>query len=96
MRGLSKIGIVICAVSIIICSYLLINYYILEPRKNAANLDKLKSVVEVDNNGIDVNALKGVNKNFLAWLRIANTNIDYPVLQADNNDFYLTHDSDRE
>ena len=26
------------------------------------------------------------------WLKIANTRIDYPVVQTDNNDYYINHD----
>lgn len=32
------------------------------------------------------------NKNTVAWLKIENTNIDYPVVQGEDNDFYLNHD----
>jgi hypothetical protein len=30
--------------------------------------------------------------NQVAWIRIYDTNIDYPVMQASNNEWYLTHD----
>ena len=94
MSRIRKFGILTCIISILTCSYLLINYYILEPRKNSSNLDELKNIVELDNKEIDINALKSINQNFWGWLRIDNTNIDYPVLQTNNNEFYLTHDSD--
>jgi sortase B len=32
------------------------------------------------------------NEDIVGWLRIDNTKIDYPVLQSEDNDFYLTHD----
>ncbi|MGO1370457.1 MAG: hypothetical protein ACTHVE_01225 [Senegalia sp. (in: firmicutes)] len=32
------------------------------------------------------------NKNTVGWLQIENTNIDYPVVQAGDNEFYLNHD----
>ncbi len=32
------------------------------------------------------------NKNTVGWLKIDNTNIDYPVVQGNDNDFYLNHD----
>lgn len=36
------------------------------------------------------------NKNLIGWLKIADTNIDYPVMQSvnGNGDFYLNHDYD--
>lgn len=36
------------------------------------------------------------NKNLIGWLKIADTNIDYPVMQTDNNEFYLDHDVNHE
>lgn len=36
------------------------------------------------------------NNDFIGWLTIPGTQLDYPVMQADNNDYYLTHDFDRE
>lgn len=32
------------------------------------------------------------NKNLIGWLKIADTNIDYPVMQTGDNTFYLDHD----
>lgn len=36
--------------------------------------------------------LTKVNTDYRLWLNIENTNIDYPVVQGIDNDFYLTHD----
>nr|WP_300003484.1 class B sortase [Tissierella sp.] len=37
-------------------------------------------------------ALIEKNENTVGWIKIQNTNIDYPVVQGDDNDFYLNHD----
>lgn len=34
------------------------------------------------------------NKSIVGWLSIKGTNIDYPVMQTVNNEYYLTHDFD--
>jgi len=31
------------------------------------------------------------NENVIGWINVNGTNIDYPVVQADDNDFYLDH-----
>lgn len=31
------------------------------------------------------------NKSLIGWIKIADTNIDYPVMQTSNNEYYLTH-----
>jgi len=36
------------------------------------------------------------NKRLIGWLKIDDTNIDYPVMQCDDNDFYLSHNFDSE
>ena len=41
-------------------------------------------------------SLLNQNKNLIGWLKIADTNIDYPVMQTDNNEFYLDHDVNHE
>lgn len=37
-------------------------------------------------------SLYSQNKNLIGWLKIADTNIDYPVMQTADNTFYLDHD----
>ncbi len=36
------------------------------------------------------------NKKLIGWLKIADTNIDYPVMQTSNNEYYLDHNFDQE
>ena len=40
---------------------------------------------------VDVVALKQQNADFVAWLNIPGTKVDYPVVLSDNTDYYLTH-----
>ena len=46
---------------------------------------------------IDFDTLRSVNPDIYGWIRIDNTNVDYPVVQRRSDDeFYLTHNSDGE
>lgn len=36
--------------------------------------------------------LKEENPDTIGWIRVPDTNIDYPVVQGTDNDFYLNHD----
>lgn len=45
---------------------------------------------------IKVEELQKENQDIIGWLQIIDTNIDYPVLQATDNSFYLTHDYKKE
>lgn len=40
--------------------------------------------------------LLDINKDIVGWIKIPGTKIDYPVVQADNNQFYLNHDINKE
>ena len=44
------------------------------------------------NTGVDLTAAKEKNSDFIAWLKIPGTNVNYPVVLSDSTDFYLTHD----
>ena len=41
--------------------------------------------------GADLAACKAANDDFIAWLKIPGTKINYPVVWTDNVDYYLTH-----
>ena len=53
-----------------------------------ANLDKNNSNSGTANT-ID---LSSINKDFVCWINIENTNIDYPVVQSKDNSYYLHRD----
>lgn len=36
--------------------------------------------------------LKNENSDIVGWIRVDGTNINYPVLQSENNEYYKTHD----
>lgn len=42
------------------------------------------------------NNLLEINEDAIGWISISNTEIDYPVLQADDNDYYLSHNVNKE
>ena len=40
---------------------------------------------------VDLSAYRAQNPDFIAWLWIPGTNVDYPVVQTDDPDYYLNH-----
>ena len=59
--------------------------------------NKYKQTIITNDNNINTNNLNNklfVNKNILAYIYIPNTNINYPITQANNNEYYLNHDVD--
>ena len=45
---------------------------------------------------IDFNYWQNRNADVYAWIRIPGTKIDYPVVQGDEDGYYLSHDIDKE
>lgn len=44
---------------------------------------------------VDFNELIKKNEDTVAWIQVNNTNINYPIVQTDNNDYYLTRSYDK-
>ena len=46
---------------------------------------------ESGSSAVDLSVLQAQNKDFVAWLNIPGTVIDYPVVLSDDSDYYLHH-----
>lgn len=54
--------------------------------------EKIEPVdLEEQESTIDFEGLKKVNPDIVAWIRIEAAGIDYPVVQGEDNDYYLHH-----
>jgi len=59
------------------------------------------SIEVVDDNtetgliNVDLNDLKSINSDTVGYIKVNNTNINYPVVQTTNNTFYLNHTFDK-
>ena len=80
---------------IVLLSYLFYNFYINSRDKNLQNelINNISTnVLEEDaqNEVIDtVKELQNENADVKAWIKINDTNINYPVVQTNDNDYYL-------
>lgn len=45
---------------------------------------------------INFTALTNINDDAKAWISVPGTNVDYPIVQTSNNDFYLNHNIKKE
>ncbi|MGM9879308.1 MAG: class B sortase [Bacilli bacterium] len=50
---------------------------------------------DVEKYTVDFNKLKEKNSDIVAWLKVPNTNIEYPVVRAKDNSYYLNHSLDK-
>jgi len=44
---------------------------------------------------VDFTELKKINNSTRGWIQVNGTNINYPIVQAKNNSYYLTHSFDK-
>lgn len=47
---------------------------------------------EVSLINVDITELKAENKDTIGWIQVLGTNINYPIVQSNDNDYYLTRD----
>ena len=91
---------IIVTLGVTYMSYYLYNNY--KTRKDNAEILGNVKINETDITGtktermLQLEELQKENEEIIGWLEIGGTNINYPVLQASDNDYYLTHNYKKE
>lgn len=92
--------IVIFSVSLVICTYKWVEYSV-DYRESKQIRNEILNIYEdtkdesrevQEKTRIDkLKELQQINSDIIALIEIEGTNINYPVVQTDNNDYYMTH-----
>ena len=92
-----KKAIKIILLIIMIISLINIFIWFLENNKSKGLVIKAKQYINIDNKeSISINPkIKTINEDIIGWLIVENTNINYPIVQTNNNEYYLNHDLDK-
>ena len=90
-----KIILVVCII-VFICSSALLLKTVVNEYNNKKMYEELSNLVSTNANteettAPDYSALYAKNSDFIGWITVPNTSINYPVLQCDNNDYYLNY-----
>ena len=94
-----KIAIVLFSIALIIPIYILIKDFWEYKDCNDSTKELIEDVItEKENdeeekikNDIDWKKLQNINKDIIGWIKIENTNINYPILKDSDNLKYLNH-----
>ena len=90
---------------IFVCGIGYLTYYLYDRNKNNKDNEEILNDIEIDESKItetktermlQLEELQKENEEIIGWLEIEGTNINYPVLQTSDNDYYLTHNYKKE
>ena len=102
MKAILNLVIYIMLLSILLYSGIKIYKWYKDNTNNNEITEQIKETVKIEDKDenkkeykIDFNKLKEQNSDTVAWIKVNNTNIEYPVVKAQNNDFYLKHSFDK-
>jgi|GEM_PF-461896 len=86
----------LAAVLILYSGYVLYDTFYTQNRAFSSSYELLQYRPEIIDNGAvplsGGDTLTSINRDYRAWLTVYDTNIDYPVMQGSDNQFYANHD----
>lgn len=100
MGLIGKIFILVCMIVFLYSAYKVL-FWVKSNRdlrklENDIFAEVVKKIEKEDNEEvaktIDFTKLNQINKDVIAWISIDNTEINYPILQTNNNEYYLKKD----
>lgn len=65
----------------------------MEPSSDDISMFRKYSKFSLDE--VNIQGLKSINSDTVSWISVDGTNINYPVVQTTDNDFYLNHTFDK-
>ena len=95
-RLITRLICLLVLVPIFILSVSKILTWLNENKENDKIMDLISNTITIDEKedkeekyNVDFAKLKETNPDTIAWLKVNGTDIDYPVVKTDNNDYYL-------
>lgn len=97
-----KVAIIVFIIILLVVSYILIKDFLEYKESSDSSIELLETVMteekddekEKEKTNIDWNKLEDINKDIIGWIKVENTNINYPILKDDDNLKYLKHSFD--
>ena len=86
----------ILLIVVLLISIIFIISWCINSKQNEIIEEKISNVVIIENEDsleeykINFEKLKEVNNQIVCWIKVNGTNIEYPIVQAEDNSYYLT------
>lgn len=101
MKKLKAIINFVVIIIFLLSAYKLIEKHISNKKANEvySELQEIKENLTENNEESleeDILDLSYINEDYRGWITIEDTNIDYPILQGEDNDYYLSRDINKE
>lgn len=101
---MKKIKIIVLV--ILICSFCFSVYKIYSVKQEILDSEQIKhdlielieipeETIETEDFNIDFSSLQNINSDVIGWILIEGTQINYPIVQGKNNNYYLNHSFDK-
>jgi len=83
---------------LLVISFIEIIKWYKENKRNQKIQEKISEAVIINEEEtlIDFNKLKEINKDTVGWLKVNGTDIEYVVVKANDNSYYLDHNVENE
>lgn len=92
---------VVFAVAVVVLAFFLYSYFQGEQRYDQlaehANVDasaQQDNAFTLASMSVDWDELKAINSDLVGWIYVPHTKINYPVVRAEDNSYYISHDFD--
>jgi len=66
-----------------------------EQVQQEVRIDSAKDISDNDKYQVNVSELQKKNKDIVGWIKVWGTDIEFPVVQTTDNEYYLTHSMDK-
>lgn len=97
IKKLIALILLVISLSVLVFCIYKISIYLTSAKDTKDIVETLNNYIEINEDNeddikIDFNKLKEENSDTVAWIRVNNTNINYPVVRGKDNEYYLKHD----
>lgn len=98
---LITISVLACSLLAMLFSFFYIVNWMEDNKKTKESIDKVQEVTKVEISpvstflSVDFTELAKMNDEVVAWIKVPETSVNYPVVKHKNNSYYLTHSYDK-